>query len=244
MGRTNYKLILSYDGTNYYGYQKQLKFITVQSVLENALFKVTKKKIHTISASRTDKGVHAEGQVVSFQTDFLIPPDILKKSLNKIMPCDILVVDIEILSHDFHARYHTKSKIYKYVFSKKELNPFDCRFQVYLKDIDFSLIKEALHLIAGEKNFILFTSNKDIKKSTIKYIYKVFFEETKEQFLLFFHGKGFLKQMILLLVGFLIYIGQRKKSLLDFQDMLNVKNNKRFTFAAPSNGLFLQKIFY
>ncbi|QTX02808.1 tRNA pseudouridine synthase A [Candidatus Phytoplasma luffae] len=239
-----YKLILVYDGANYYGYQKQPNLITIQSVLENALFKVTKRKIKTIAASRTDKGVHSEGQVVSFQTDFRIPPYNLKKALNKIISQDILVLDICICDFPFHARYNSKSKIYRYVFSKKKLNPFNCRFQVYFEKLNFSLIKEAIHLLEGQKDFVLFTNNKDKKKNTIKTIYKVFVEENENQFVIFFHGKGFLKQMILLLVGFLINIAQGKKTLSELENMFLIKNNKKFTFIAPSNGLFLKNIFY
>lgn len=244
MAKFIYKLILSYDGTNYHGYQKQVNAITIQSVLEYFLFKITKQKILTIAASRTDKGVHAEGQTLHFNTDFWIEPDSLKKSLNKVMPNDIKVLNIELQKSLFHARYDAKSKIYKYVFSKKKLNPFNCRFQVYIENIDFALIVETLSLLEGEKDFALFTSNKDSKKNTVKIIYKVSYEENENNFILFFHGKGFLKQMILFLVGFLIFIGQRKKNLKDLLNMFKIQNNKKFSFVAPANGLCLTKIFY
>jgi tRNA pseudouridine38-40 synthase len=243
LSKFTYKLILSYDGTNYHGYQKQTNVITIQSVLERSLFKITKQKILTIAASRTDQGVHAEEQVVHFKTSFWIEPDSLKRALNKVMPCDIQVLDIEKKDSLFHARYHTKSKIYKYVFSKKKLNSFNYRFQVYFENINFSLIKEALYLLEGEKDFVLFTNNKDPKKNTVKVIYKVYSEENENQFILFFHGKGFLKQMILFLVGFLIFIGQKRKTLTDLENMFNVDSEK-FYFLAPSNGLCLKKIFY
>ncbi|MDV3167869.1 MAG: tRNA pseudouridine(38-40) synthase TruA [Candidatus Phytoplasma stylosanthis] len=236
--------MLSYDGTNYHGFQKQPNVITIQSVLENALLKITKQKILTLAASRTDKGVHAEGQVVSFQTNFRIAPDILKRSLNKIIPRDILILDVEELCVPFHVRYNVHSKIYQYVFSKKKTNPFNCRFQVYIENIEFKLISEAFYLLEGEKDFVLFTNEKNLKKNTIKFIYKVFCKETKDQFFIFFHGKGFLKKMILLLLGFLIYIGKRKKNLLDLKNMFNKKNKQKFRFSAPANGLCLKKILY
>jgi tRNA pseudouridine38-40 synthase len=239
-----YKLVLSYDGTNYHGYQKQLKFTTVQSVLENVLFCLTKKKIITYSASRTDKGVHAEGQVAHFHTYFCIDNYFFKKALNKTLPKDINVVDISLIYDAFHARYHAKSKIYKYFFSKKQLTPFNNRFQVYVEFLDFFLIEKALSLIKGEHDFVLFTDNKEKKKSTIKIIYDVFLEETEDQYILVFHGKGFLKHMILFLVGFLIRIGHKKKTLLDLENMLNLQNDKQFSYLAPSYGLILTKIFY
>ncbi|WP_323847908.1 MAG: tRNA pseudouridine(38-40) synthase TruA [Phytoplasma sp.] len=240
----NFKLTLSYDGTNYYGYQRQNNVITIQSVLELSLFKITKQKIKTIAASRTDKGVHAKEQIINFKTSFWIEPDSLKRALNKIFPNDIQVLDIEHVDSFFHARYDSKSKIYQYVFSKHKLNPFNYRFQVYFENLDFFLIEQAMLLLTGEKDFALFTSNKDSKKKTIKLIYEVYLRENQNQFILFFHGKGFLKQMILFLVGFLILIGQRKKTLIDLKNMFNIEENKKLSFIAPANGLCLKKIFY
>ncbi|WP_017192661.1 tRNA pseudouridine(38-40) synthase TruA [Italian clover phyllody phytoplasma] len=244
MKKFTYKLVLSYDGTNYHGYQKQPKSITIQSVLENVLFRLTKRKIITYAASRTDKGVHAEGQVVHFYTSFLIDNYFFQKALNKVLPKDIKVAELSLVYDAFHARYHTKSKIYKYFFSKKELTPFNNRFQTYFESLDFTLIEKALSLIKGEHDFFLFTNNKDEKKSTVKIIYDAFLEETEYQYILVFHGKGFLKHMILFLVGFLIRIGQKKKTLLDLENMLNLTYGKQFSYLAPPCGLVLTKIFY
>ncbi|KXT29137.1 tRNA pseudouridine(38-40) synthase [Candidatus Phytoplasma oryzae] len=241
---TTYKLILSYDGTDYYGYQKQPFLKTIQSMLEKSLFKITKKKINTFASSRTDKGVHALGQVVHFKTNFFIFPNIFKKILNIALPKDIRVIDIEKVHNSFHARYSAKSKIYKYVFSKTSLNSFNCRFQVYFKNLNFILINQALTLLEGEQNFFLFTSNKNKNKSSIRHIFKVFSKETELKYCLFFHGKSFLKQMILFLVGFLIKIGQKQKSFLDLQNMFNLKTKKKLPFVAPPCGLYLKKVFY
>ncbi|WCA22291.1 tRNA pseudouridine(38-40) synthase TruA [Candidatus Phytoplasma oryzae] len=240
----NYKLILSYDGTDYFGYQKQPFLKTIQNVLENSLFKMTKQNILTFASSRTDKGVHALGQVVNFKTDFFIESLILKKSLNNILPMNIRIISAEIVDNSFHSRHSAKSKIYKYVFSKKKLDVFNCRFQLYCPQIDFSIIDKAIKLIKGQQNFLLFTSNKDKNKSTIRYIFKVFSKETKKNYCLFFHGKSFLKQMILFLVGFLIKIGKKEKNILDLKNMLNLKSKQKLPFVANPCGLYLKKIFY
>ncbi|MFR0367884.1 tRNA pseudouridine(38-40) synthase TruA [Candidatus Phytoplasma palmae] len=239
-------MILSYNGTGYYGYQKQkqTKLITIQSVLENSLFKLTKKQIKTFAASRTDKGVHAEGQVVHFSLSFFIFENVLKFNLNKILPDSIKIIDICLVNDNFHARYHSKSKIYKYVFSKKPLNPFDYFLKVYFDYLDFEKISKAMCVFEGEHDFSLFTTNKDKKKSTVKKIYRSFLAETQEKYILFFHGKGFLRKMILLLVGFLIQIGQQKRSLSELKDKLNLKTNQKCFFAAPAKGLYLSQIFY
>ncbi|WP_244611432.1 tRNA pseudouridine(38-40) synthase TruA [Candidatus Phytoplasma sacchari] len=241
---TNYKLILSYDGTNYYGYQKQPFLDTIQSILEKSLYKITKQKILTYAASRTDKGVHALGQVVSFKTHFFIQPKIFQKILNNILPADIRVINIKEVNNSFHARYSSKSKIYKYIFAKEPLDFLNCRFQVYFKKIDFMIINKAIKLLEGEKDFSLFTSNKDKNKSTIRYILKVCSKETSKHYCLFFHGRSFLKQMILFLVGFLIKIGYNQKKISDLKDMLELKNKQKLPFLAPSKGLYLKKVFY
>lgn len=240
-----YKLILSYDGTAYHGYQKQKPpIITIQSVLENSLWKITKQKINTFAASRTDKGVHAQGQVVHFKSQFYILPKTLKLVLNKILPPNIKVKNLNFVLKNFHARYSVKSKIYQYVFSKKPLNPFNYRFQVYFNNIDWQRLLQALPFLQGTHDFTLFTSNKDKKKSPIKSIYKVTLKETQTKYILLFHGEGFLKQMILFLVGFLILIGQKQKQIVDLQKMLKLHNMTKCSFLAPPQGLCLKKIFY
>ncbi|WP_246833718.1 tRNA pseudouridine(38-40) synthase TruA [Texas Phoenix palm phytoplasma] len=193
MKNFTYKMILSYNGTGYYGYQKQkqTKLITIQSVLEKSLFKLTKKPIKTFAASRTDKGVHAEGQVVHFSLSFFIFENVLKFNLNKILPESIKIIDIKLVNNNFHARYNSKSKIYKYVFSKKPLNPFNYCLKVYFDSIDFEKISKAICFCEGKHDFSLFTNNKDKNKSTIKKIYRSFLAETEENIFLFFHGKGF-----------------------------------------------------
>ncbi|MDV3198114.1 MAG: tRNA pseudouridine(38-40) synthase TruA [Vigna little leaf phytoplasma] len=241
-----YKLIISYDGTNYHGYQKQPSpIITVQSIIEEVLYKITKQKIKTFAASRTDKGVHAKGQVIHFKSHFHITPIIIKKILNKILPFDIQIKKVELMPINFHARYSSKSKIYEYVFSKKPLNPFNSHFQVYFENLDWYKISQSLYLLEGCFDFTLFTNNKDKKKSPFKYIYKSTLKETKKNYVLIFHGKGFLKQMILFLVGFLILIGQQKKQITDLQKMLQLdKEQSKCLFIAPARGLCLKKILY
>ncbi|KND62761.1 tRNA pseudouridine(38-40) synthase TruA [Candidatus Phytoplasma phoenicium] len=240
-----YKLVLSYDGTQYHGYQKQnFPIITIQSVLENALWKATKQKIKTFAASRTDKGVHAQGQVVHFKIHFYILPITLKLVLNKILLPNIKVNHLTLMPMSFHARYSVQSKIYQYVFAKKPVNPFNCRFQVYFTNIDWQRLSQALPLLQGTHNFTLFTSNKDKKKSLIKSIYDLTLKETKTKYILLFHGKGFLKQMILFLVGFLIRIGQKQKQITDLQKMLQLHDMPKCSFLAPPQGLCLKKIFY
>lgn len=244
MKKFNYKIILNYDGTNYFGFQKQINFVTIQSVLENVLFKMTKQKnIKILGASRTDKGVHSEGQVVNFQTSFFISVKHFKNQLNFLLPLDIAVKKMSLVSLDFHARFQAKSKIYYYVFAKKPLNPFNYRFQVYDPNINFNKIKESIGLIEGKHNFSLFTKQKNLS-NYFRTIFQATIKEYKQKYLLIFHGDCFMRYMIRFLVGFLIEISKNKKSLYDLKQMLELQINKKATLLAPARGLILKKIFY
>ncbi|MFP7699359.1 MAG: tRNA pseudouridine(38-40) synthase TruA [Candidatus Phytoplasma pyri] len=241
----NYKLVLSYDGTNYYGFQKQLNLNTIQSVLEKVINKITKQKtIKIYGASRTDKGVHASGQVAHFKLPFLIPNDNFQKILNFCLPSDIQIIKISLMSKEFHARFQAKSKIYHYIFSKTKLNVFNHRFQVYIPNIDFNKIKEGISFIEGKHNFSLFTSSKQSLKNYQRIIFKAFIKETKKKYFLIIHGNSFIQHMIRFLVGFLIEISQNKKTLSEFKQMLDLKINQKARLLAPAKGLILKKIFY
>ena len=110
----NIKLILEYDGTNYHGWQKQPKLPTIQNTVEVALTQLTKTPILIVGAGRTDTGVHAEGQVVNFFTELSIPTIAFQKGLNTFLPHDIVVIDVDEVSNDFHARFSAISRRYRY----------------------------------------------------------------------------------------------------------------------------------
>lgn len=238
-----YKLILSYNGTCYYGYQKQPQKITVQNTFEKALKKMTHKNIPTCAASRTDKGVHSQGQTLHFQTTFFLEPKHFKKTLNYLLPPDIRVRQMNFTTPNFHARYSAKSKIYQYVFSKKLLNAFNHHCEIFADQLDFDKIIKALTFIEGTHNFFAFTSEKQ-SKNFYKTIFQACIKETSNKYILVFHGNGFLKYMIRFLVGSLIEIGKNKLSLINFQSMLSNTSDKKATFLAPAKALVLKKIFY
>ncbi|WP_373402735.1 tRNA pseudouridine(38-40) synthase TruA [Candidatus Phytoplasma solani] len=238
-----YKLILSYDGTLYHGYQKQPNTKTIQQTLEDTLKLMTNCIINTIAASRTDKGVHAQGQTLHFKTPFYIITQQFKTTLNHLLPPDIRVKQMQIVPSTFHARYLVKSKTYHYFFAKTPLNAFNYRFQVFYANLDFAKMKLALSLIVGKHDFTSFTNEKQNKKF-IKNIFHAFFKETSQQYILIIHADGFLRYMVRFLVGSLIEIGKNRLSLELFQAMLWRQTKQKATFLAPAKGLLLKKIFY
>ncbi|HEO63732.1 MAG TPA: tRNA pseudouridine synthase A, partial [Candidatus Omnitrophica bacterium] len=129
----NIKLILAYDGSVYYGWQKQKNGLTVQNVLESALRRILGEKINIISSGRTDAGVHAEYQVVNFKTKSSLSSGRIKKALNSILPGEVRVKKSEQVKLSFHARYSARSKIYRYrIFTGDFVSPFISRYVWHL----------------------------------------------------------------------------------------------------------------
>lgn len=156
--RRNIKLTLSYDGTNYHGFQRQTKVIAVQNVLEGALFKLFGDSIELAAAGRTDAGVHAIGQVVNFFTDGTIPIQNVVRAGNRLLPDDIVLLKAEEADRDFSALHSVKSKIYIYkVFENELADPFMSRFYWHVnKKLNLEDMQEALKYIEGEHDFLHF----------------------------------------------------------------------------------------
>lgn len=238
-----YKLILSYEGTNYHGYQRQPKLTTVQSELEKAIFKMTNQEIVTFAASRTDKGVHAIGQVVHFDTDLKIEPLTWVRSLNYLLPDDIKVLKVIKTSNQFHSRHSAKSKIYHYRLSKKESDIFKQRFESFYPNLDYNLIRQAMLDVIGEHDFCAF-AKEEKNKPTIKIIYSFKIKETKDAYTFVVHGNNFLRYMVRSIIGNLIAIGQGKKPINHLRVMLDKKDRKLTAKTAAAKGLILYKIYY
>ncbi|CCV64890.1 tRNA pseudouridine synthase A [Alteracholeplasma palmae J233] len=236
-------MVVSYDGTNYHGYQMQPHETTIQEVIEKALELMTKIKIKTYAASRTDKGVHAEGQVLHFETDLKIEANTFTDAVNKRLPNDIKIVKTTKKNESFHARHSAKSKVYHYVFSKKELTPFNNRFQVYIPNLDYELMKQASNLFIGTHDFTAF-GTEIMDKTVTKTMYQVELKETRNAYIFIVHGNHFLKYMVRSMVGTLIDIGRHKKTMDIITKMFETKDRKLAGKTADAKGLCLKRIYY
>lgn len=147
------KAIVSYDGTEFAGYQAQPGMRTVQSDIDKALVKIHKRKdIFSVASGRTDAGVHANGQVIHFDTPLSLPPDRWKMALNVLLPKDIRIIEAEYVDEDFHARYSATGKTYSYKWSYSEVHsPFERNFSVHLGkwQPDVERMREAAHYFVG-----------------------------------------------------------------------------------------------
>ena len=240
-----YKIIFSYDGSKFNGYQKQKGIDnTIQGKIEEALKEINNNKDTKFTSSgRTDKGVSAYKQVGSCDIGVKITPYKLKSALNSRLHDSIHIIDVCEVSDDFHPRYMLKEKTYIYKVNIGEYNPIekDIVFQ-YNKKIEKSLIDKYIKLLNGKHNFKSFTSDKEANNYERDLImdYKV-----KDNLLILrFESSGFLRYMIRNIVGLLLDINEGKKSLEDIKFIFDSKDRCSLGMCACPTGLYLNKVNY
>ena len=239
----NIKLTISYDGTKYNGSQIQPDCITVQSELLKVMILLNIKTSLNFSG-RTDKGVHAFGQVVSCDIpSFWKDLRKLKETLNKMLPNSILVKNIVEVASDFHARFSAKSREYRYLISSKDLTPFNSNYLGPYRVINKTLIYDAIELLKGVHDFEYFSKTGSEPKSTVREIYNIRFYQYKDIYILQFKANSYLRSQIRMLVDFIMKISQGKLTLENLKSQL-LKENKHSWTLAPASGLYLSKIRY
>ncbi len=243
----NVKLTLAFDGGNYNGSQKQDNTnLTIEENLEKALKVVLNEKPELVFSSRTDKGVHAYGMVVNFKTRSKKALGDIQKEVNKELPNDIVIRQIEKVDDDFHARYKSKAKVYQYkIYNDDKIDPFKRKYYYFKREkLDIDKMREAAELIVGTHDFIGFSSVKKSKKSTVKTINKIDIVKEDKDIFIFVEGDNFLYNMVRIIVGTLIEIGvgnmDKENITKVFED--KVRNEAGKTIAP--NGLYLQKVVY
>ena len=155
-----YKVNLAYDGRNYAGFQSQKNALAIQDVIETVLNRIFSEKIRIVMSSRTDAGVHAYDQVFHFDSDIEKQPGKLKFSINSLLPKDMHVNNVEIVSEDFHARFSVKKKTYEYLINIGEYDPFlnGYAYQCFYK-LDVDLMKKGAELLKGKHDFSSFNTS-------------------------------------------------------------------------------------
>lgn len=244
-----YKVTIEYDGTNYVGFQIQPNGKTIQSELEKALKTMSKGyDIKVIASGRTDSKVHALGQVIHFDYPSVLPEKNVQKALNSLLPTDIRIKKVEKVSEKFHARYHTKSKQYKYIV---DLNDYQSAFSRnyalhHPYKTDVKKIQRALQEVIGTHDFTSFCSTKTDKENKVRTIYKaeVYYHEHIKQLVFLFKGDGFLYNMVRILVGTALQIGDGLKPTHELKRLLEVKDRNCAGPTALSHGLYLDEVLY
>ncbi|PLR96407.1 tRNA pseudouridine(38-40) synthase TruA [Bacillus sp. T33-2] len=247
MEKKRYKSIISYDGTNFSGYQVQPGKRTVQGEIQATLSKLHKGAEIKISASgRTDAGVHAKGQVIHFDSPLTIPQAKWEVALNSLLPEDIAVNSVKRVHNAFHARYDALGKEYRYfIFPSKKRDPFSRNYAYQFPyQLDCTRMKEALKYLIGTHDFTSFCSAKTEVDDRIRTIEEIELFEEGELLVFRFVGNGFLYNMVRILVGTLLEVGTGERDPYGLRAILKGKDRSLAGKTAPGHGLYLWEVFY
>lgn len=239
----NVKIIISYDGSYYKGSQKQPNKLSIEDKLLDAFLSLNiDSKI--ILSGRTDKGVHASGQVFNIKIPtFWKDLEKLKVALNRNLPDSIRALSIKEVDEDFNARFWAKKRVYRYLVTTKSLTPFNAKYVAYVPCINEKLIKEAIKCFIGEHDFEFFHKKGSDKEFLHKIIYETKFYKYKDVYVFKFKANSYLRSQIRLMVGFLLKISAEKLTIDDLKNQLDKKKHLS-KFPADGNGLYLSKVIY
>lgn len=244
-----YLITISYDGTNFSGYQKQPKLRTVQGELEKVLKEINNgKKVEVHASGRTDAGVHAMAQRVHFELETKITTEKLAKGMNSLLPEDIFVRKVEEVKEDFHARFSAIGKEYIYVLNMGEYNPLE-RNYVYQHNnkLDVVEMERAMKYLEGTHNFKSFTKadcETDDYVRTISQTNLIRDPKDLNKITFVFVGTGFLRYMVRNMVGTLIEVGEGKLRSEEIIDILKKEDRTKAGKTANPEGLYLKNVFY
>lgn len=245
----NIKLTIEYDGSRYDGWQRLGKNsgqTTIQGKIEEVLKKMTGEDIELDGSGRTDAGVHAYAQVANFHTNTTMKCYEIKHYLNRYLPRDIAVFEVEEVDERFHSRLNVKSKKYIYRIAIGEVpSVFDRKYTYYCFDrLDVAAMKKAAAYLIGRHDFKAFSSIKKTNKSTVREIYDIDIYNDGREIQITVHGSGFLYNMVRIIAGTLIEVGKGERKPEDMKRILDSRDREQAGVTAPAQGLFLLEVEY
>lgn len=249
----NYKLLISYDGSRYLGWERQPGIDrTIQGKIEAVLTRMLsaegelRQPVDLIGAGRTDAGVHARGMCANVFLDSKRSEGEIRAYLNRYLPDDISVDALSICGKRFHARYHARGKLYRYSCYFGEKKPvFERKYLLILPEMpDVERMRLAAEALIGEKDYRSFCGNPRMKKSTLRRIDRIEILERKGCLRFYFHGSGFLQHQIRIMVGTLLEIGFGKREPGDMERILLAKDRSQAGYTAEAGGLCLMRVDY
>lgn len=243
----NYKLTIQYDGSRYDGWQKQGNTDnTIQAKLEAVLSRLAETPVEVHGAGRTDAGVHALGQTASVRLPGNRPAEEVLDYLNRYLPEDIAVIAVEIAPERFHARLSAVGKLYRYSIRLGNTPDVFRRKYQYRVDgpLDVDAMRRAASLLTGTHDFRAFCANKRYKKSTVRTLHSINIEQIGADLSITYHGTGFLYNMVRILTGTLLEVGQGLRAPKEMPEILAGRDRARAGKTAPAQGLALVKVFY
>ncbi|MGL5086344.1 MAG: tRNA pseudouridine(38-40) synthase TruA [Clostridium sp.] len=242
----NIKLLIEYDGSNYFGWQIQKVGSTIQGTIEKAITKATGEVVELIGSSRTDSGVHARGYVANFKINSSIPSNRFREAINTRLPSDIVILESEEVSEDFHSRYNSKGKTYTYSILNSELPIAIGRDYFYHVRGKFNVekMKETCEFFIGTHDFKSFKSDGSSVKTTVRTIKDLHIEVDDNNIKFIITGDGFLYNMVRIIVGTLLQVGRGTKTPMDIKRIIDYPDRSGAGMCVPAMGLVLEEVFY
>lgn len=253
--KRNIKLTISYDGTNYSGWQRLPKATigdrSIQGLLEGLLSEVLLEPIKLIGSGRTDAGVHALGQVANFYSRSNLDENIIRQKMNQVLPEDIKIIEANEVPFHFHSRFDAVEKVYQYILDTRERENVFIRKYSYPcgKVLDLDAMRQAASLLIGTMDYKSFCTDRRDGKSTIRTISEITIEELRQNrnqqgVILTFRGNGFLHHMIRILSGTLLEVGIQERSVQSVGQAILGKKREYAGITLYPQGLFLKQVIY
>jgi tRNA pseudouridine38-40 synthase len=240
----NFKIVLAYDGTDFRGWQRQPSERTIQAALEEAVFKITRKRTTVHGAGRTDAGVHAKGQVASFSVATRLDNGDLLRALNAVLPWDIRIMTLERVAPNFHARKSARSKVYEYrIIAARRISPFDFRYALHWPyPLNLRAMRAAARLFIRRADFTAFSSNRE--RNPVRTVRRSEIRKKGDEIIYTVEAEGFLRAMVRTIVGTLLEIGRGKLVPEEVERIFRRKDRLLAGPTAPAKGLCLVRVDY
>ena len=239
-----YKLLIEFDGTHYSGWQKQPNSNTVEEEIESALSRILTQPVNIIGQGRTDSGVHAEGQVAHFDYSGDLSPDDLLYALLGVLPRDIAVWDMHKVSDNFHARFDARSRRYRYQIARRPVPLLRKKSEMILDDLHIEAMKQCAQKVFGAYNFDSFTKPDNDNPDSICEVMESGFSVADPLLIYHIEANRFVRHMVRRLVGTMIEVGQGKRTVDEFKDMIDNPSKDKNGHGAAAKGLILEKVAY
>jgi len=243
----NITLVIAYDGTGYFGWQRQLNQPTIQGAIEEKISLMVGTPVTLIGSGRTDAGVHAFHQVANFKASTSLTPTVFFKGLNSLLPQNIIIKRAEYAAPDFHARYDAKSKVYEYwIYNENLRSPFLRQYAWHIaRPLDVGTMKECLDTIMGRQDFSSFRSAGDGATNPVRTMIQAKVTIREGNLVVCeFEANGFLRHMVRNIMGTVARAGLGDMSVKRFHEIMDSKDRKQADAKAPPEGLYLKDVRY
>lgn len=242
----NVKVVVGYDGTDYFGFQFQPEVPTIQRELERVLSVIVKERIGVYGSGRTDTGVHAAGQVISFRTDGTIPIEKLCIAMNSLLPVSIAAVEASEAEPGFHARYSAKSRLYSYdVLNRESPDALASRFSWHVRrPLDVRVMDESARSLLGIHDFSSFACADRDEGSPVRNLQEIAVSRVGEHVFVTMRANAFLRSMARIIVGTLVEVGLGMRPGSDIEKILDAADRRMAGKTAPAHGLCLREVQY